>query len=116
MKYYLIFAVIAVVTLCMCLRKKKSNEKFTNQTYINPNAETFKLEKPAYKPKKCKEHTRLYGRPNKCFSCEADILRNAGHKYINYAFPSKCFSCERESKNPYMEGPTKCFTCDKNNA
>ena len=99
MKYYLIFAFIAVVTLFMCLRKKKS-----------------KLEKPAYKPKKCKEHTRLYGRPNKCFSCEADILRNAGHKYINYAFPSKCFSCERESKNPYMEGPTKCFTCDKNNA
>ncbi len=116
MKYYLILAVIAVVALCMCYRKKRSSEKFTNQDYINPNAETFKLKKPAYKPKKCNQHTRLYSRPNKCFSCEADILKNAGDKYINYAFPGKCFSCERESKNPYMEGPTKCFSCDKNNA
>lgn len=53
-----------------------------------------------------------YGRPNKCFSCEKDVLKNAGPKYIHYAFPSKCFSCERESKRPYMEGPTKCFACD----
>lgn len=55
-----------------------------------------------------------YGRPNKCFSCEKDILKNYGSEYINYAFPSKCFSCEKQSRNPYMEGPTKCFTCDKN--
>ena len=58
MKYYLIFAVIAVVALCMCYRQKKSSEKFTNQTYINPNAETFILKKPAYKPKKCKQYTK----------------------------------------------------------
>ena len=54
-----------------------------------------------------------YGRPNKCFSCEKEVLKNSGPKYIHYAFPSKCFSCERESKRPYMEGPTKCFSCDK---
>ena len=55
----------------------------------------------------------FYGRPNKCFSCERDILRNAGEKYINYGFPGKCFSCERQSKCPYNEGPTKCFSCDR---
>tara|TARA_B100001287_G_C22317768_1_gene360206 strand:+ start:19 stop:384 length:366 start_codon:yes stop_codon:yes gene_type:complete len=64
-------------------------------------------------PTRKTQYVKLYGRPNKCFSCEKEVLKTAGQKYIHYAFPSKCFSCEKQSKNPYMEGPTKCFACDQ---
>ena len=58
------------------------------------------------------QYTRLYSRPNKCFSCEKDILRNE-NKYINFVFPVLCFSCERQSKTPYHEGPTKLLKCNR---
>ncbi len=112
MKYF-ILAVLSIVIICVCYYKKPS-EKFSNQSYLNPASLSYKIEKPKYQPKKCSGYTRLiYGRPNKCFSCEADVLKNAGPRYINYAFPTKCFSCEKESKQPYFEGPTKCFSCDR---
>ena len=112
---YFIYGVLILVVVCCIYRScnKKPTEKFTNQNIC--------LQEPVIKhvpPKmkkdlsRCTTYTRLYSRPNKCFSCEKDILRNAGPKYINFAFPGKCFSCERQSKQPYNEGPTKCFSCE----
>ena len=57
----------------------------------------------------------IFSRPNKCFSCEKEMLQKYARQYINLAFPGKCISCEKEAskmgKDPYHEGPTKCFSC-----
>jgi len=117
---YFFLIVISLVVICYFSYKKQSKR--------NKNKEQFTLEPSVVvnKPKTCKlasslnlprdlardsKSTRLFGRPNKCFSCERQIMNTVGEKYINYAFPSKCFSCEKESKTPYNEGPTKCFSC-----
>lgn len=115
---YLLCGLVALFFVCYCVYKKCykdiDTELFTNQQTI-PN-KTVQYVESNSQPKKdlsrCTQYTRLYSRPNKCFSCEKDVLRNAGPKYINYAFPGKCFSCERQSKTPYNEGPTKCFSCE----
>jgi hypothetical protein len=116
---YLFLIVISLVVICYFSYKKQSKSK----------KEPFTIEPSPLvnKPKKCKlaislnlpvdlarsaKSTRIFGRPNKCFSCERQIMNTVGEKYINYAFPSKCFSCEKESKDPYNEGPTKCFNCN----
>ena len=110
---YIILAILGVFIVCLCLKNKKNTKKenFTDDKKVINPTQNYTIEKPKYVPKKCKQHTRIYGRPNKCFSCEKDILNRAGSKYIHYAFPTKCFSCEKESKRPYFEGPTKCFSC-----
>ena len=115
---YLLYGLVALFFICYCFHKKCykniDTELFTNQL-VPPNKTNQYVESNS-QPKKdlsrCTQYTRLYSRPNKCFSCEKDVLRNAGPKYINYAFPGKCFSCEKQSKTPYNEGPTKCFSCE----
>jgi hypothetical protein len=93
---------------------KSNKEDFVKELKDEPPTLKTKLNLVDNDLRRKTNYVRLtYGRPNKCFSCEKDVLKNAGPKYIHYAFPSKCFSCERESKRPYMEGPTKCFACDK---
>lgn len=117
MKKIYIIVILIFAVLYFCFRNKSKKENFTSSKMTYPE---FKCVKPMIKKiEKEKDLTRastntrlLFGRPNKCFSCEREVLRKAGPKYINYAFPSKCFSCEKQSKNPYMEGPTKCFSCD----
>jgi len=59
----------------------------------------------------------IFTRPNKCFACEKELLKNHSKEHIHLAFPGKCFSCEQEARKngtlPYNEGPTKCFSCRK---
>lgn len=116
-KLNIILLIAAIISIAYYFFKSDKKEEFTKDIKDDSDSNT---------PLKTKLHlidndlrrktnyvSLTYGRPNKCFSCEKDILKNAGPEYIHYAFPSKCFSCERESKRPYMEGPTKCFACDK---
>ena len=102
------FIIIFFVFFCVFYLKYKSKkENFLQE--INYVGRPIKFQKP----KKCKTYRpRIYGRPNKCFSCEKEIMAKAGPKYMYKAFPSNCFSCEKESKHPYFTGPTKCFSCD----
>lgn len=115
---YFILTFISLIVVCYCVYKKcyknvdTSIDNFTNQDKCKEKTVQFVEQKPKKDLRRCTQYTRLYSRPNKCFSCEKDVLRNAGPKYINYAFPGKCFSCERQSKQPYHEGPTKCFSCE----
>ena len=121
---YLLYGVVALIFVCYSVYKKcyQNIDQFTDQPaateqYVSTNQPVSTNKTEQYVESKrdltrCTQYTRLYNRPNKCFSCEKDILRNAGPKYINYAFPGKCFSCERQSKTPYNEGPTKCFSCE----
>jgi hypothetical protein len=108
MNYFIIIFFILFCGCCLKFRynnKKKKVEKFSYQpinfTQIKNTAR-----------KKVNSRKSIYGRPNKCFSCEKEMIKTGNEKNIHQAFPSKCFSCEKESKNPYMEGSTKCFSCD----
>ena len=103
------FIIIFFLFFCVCYLKYKSpkKEKFVQE--INYVRRPISITKP----KKCKTYKpRIYGRPNKCFSCEKEIMTKAGPKYMYKAFPTKCFSCEKQSKHPYSTGPTKCFSCN----
>ena len=107
----IILILVGLATIYFFFGKKKEKENYEPVLTTKLNLNSNNIDNDLRRKTK---YVRLtYGRPNKCFSCEKDILKNAGPKYIHYAFPSKCFSCERESKRPYMEGPTKCFACDK---
>ena len=118
MKKIYIIVILIFGFLYFCFKKNKSKkEKFSNNKLSYPEYKNLHIPKrvPVLKRDLARESTNtrlIFGRPNKCFSCEREVLRKAGKKYINYAFPSKCFSCEKQSKSPYMEGPTKCFSCD----
>jgi len=113
------FNIIILIALCLGVIyfffNKSNKEDFVKELKDEPPTLKTKLNLVDNDLRRKTNYVSLtYGRPNKCFSCEKDVLKHAGPKYIHYAFPSKCFSCERESKRPYMEGPTKCFACDKN--
>ena len=113
-KFYLFLAIGFVLAIIIFSKKgKKETFKVNNGSVLNTKLNLGRNEIDNDLRRKTKYVRLIYGRPNKCFSCEKEVLRNAGPKYIHYAFPSKCFSCEKGSKNPYMEGPTKCFSCDK---
>lgn len=103
---YFIVLLISLILICVLKFCSKKSEAFVNSAPVN-----YKVTRknPNYK-KACTEKLIL-SRPNKCFSCEREILKNYGKDYLNYAFPGKCFACEKESKNPIHEGPTKCFSC-----
>lgn len=90
-------------------KKTKEGFELSNVCKYLPKKD---LKKNKVKNIKCKypQYTRLYNRPNKCFSCEKQMKRYG--KHINIGFPGKCFSCEKQSKDPYNEGPTKCFSCE----
>ncbi len=115
---YLILIVISLIVICLFSYKKQSKinkESFTSGQTVNKQKICNMV--PKMTPQKdlsrdAKSTRLLFGRPNKCFSCERQIMNTVGKKYINYAFPSKCFSCENQSNNPYNEGPTKCFSCN----
>lgn len=111
------FNIIILVALCLGVIYyffNNSKEDFVKELKDEPPTLKTKLNLIDNDLRRKTNYVSLtYGRPNKCFSCEKAVLKNAGPKYIHYAFPTKCFSCERESKRPYMEGPTKCFACDK---
>jgi len=117
---YFFLIVISLVVICYFSYKKQSKskkEQFTIDSSIVVNKpKTCKLASSLKLPldlaRESKSTRTIFGRPNKCFSCERQIMNTSGKKYINYAFPSKCFSCEKESKIPYNEGPTKCFSCN----
>ena len=117
---FILLVVILILYKCF----EKYNEKFSNIENLNymfyrpPSsyiANTVENKKP-------KEEERqvnyIFTRPNKCFSCERQMVKNYARKYINLAFPGKCISCEKEAakmgRDPYHEGPTKCFSCIKN--
>lgn len=103
------FLIIFLVLFCVCYFKfNKKSEKFRNEKVV----ELRPILQPVKKISPPIQHKRIFGRPNKCFSCEREIMKKTGGKNIHLAFPSKCFDCEKESKNPYMTGPTKCFSCD----
>jgi len=108
MNYFIIIFFILFCGCCLKFRYNNKKKKVENFSYQPINLTEVKKNPP----KKVTSRKPIYGRPNKCFSCEKEILNTAGEDYIHYAFPSKCFSCEKESKNPYMEGSTKCFSCD----
>ena len=111
---YLILIVIGL-GVAIYFFKQNKKEEFVKELKDEPPTLKTKLNLIDNDLRRKTNYVSLtYGRPNKCFSCEKDVLKHAGPKYIHYAFPSKCFSCERESKRPYMEGPTKCFACDRN--
>ena len=108
------FIIIFLVLICVCyfrLNKKKS-EKFTNERAHELNYVRRPIIPSKTKKSSRPRSRRIFGRPNKCFSYEREIMRKTGGKNIHLAFPTKCFDCEKQSKNPYMTGPTKCFSCD----
>lgn len=107
------FIIIFLVLTCVCyLRIKKNNKSKKNEKFIQLNYVRRPIVSQPVKKCQRKVERRIFGRPNKCFSCERELINRNGGKNIHTAFPTKCFSCERESKNPYMTGPTKCFSCD----
>ena len=94
-----------LLLFCYLLFNKK-NELFIPLNYVGrPISKIKKYDKNEGKRK-------IYSRPNKCFSCEKQILASNEPHLIHMAFPTKCFSCEKNSKKPYYTGPTKCFNCD----
>lgn len=84
------------------------------ESFIGRNMNRGKLF--AYPVQPVPQPRPVFGRPNKCFSCESDALNRLGRANVNLGFNTKCFSCEREAKmqgkDAYMEGSTKCFSCD----
>lgn len=107
------FILIFLLLTCVCYvgfnkyKKSKKNENFIQLNYkgrpiFNQSDEKCQRKVPR----------RIFSRPNKCFSCERELIARNCVSKIHTAFPTKCFSCERQSKNPYMTGPTKCFSCD----
>lgn len=114
-RIFLFFAIVVFVLIIIYFRKSNKNiPKKNKESLKNIKIDTFNNQIDNDLRRKTEYVSLVYGRPNKCFSCEKEVLKNIGPKYIHYAFPTKCFSCEKGSKNPYMEGPTKCFSCDTN--
>lgn len=114
-RIFLFFAIVVFVLIIIYFRKSNKNiPKKNKESLKNIKIDTFNNQIDNDLTRKTEYVSLVYGRPNKCFSCEKEVLKNIGPKYIHYAFPTKCFSCEKGSKNPYMEGPTKCFSCDAN--
>ena len=114
-KLNIIILFAAIIFVAFYFFKSNDKEDFSKEIKeVSGNPLKTKLNLIDNDLRRKTNYVRLtYGRPNKCFSCEKEILKHAGPKFIHYAFPSKCFSCEKESKRPYMEGPTKCFACDR---
>ncbi len=107
-------ALLSLLLMYLLNEKNKNKNKFAIieekslfKFHNNHPTRSFSSENEIKDPRQ-----KYLSNPTKCFSCEKDVLRNAGPKYINFAFPGKCFSCERQSKTPYHEGPTKCFSCE----
>ena len=92
------FIIIFLVLTCVCyfrLNKKKS-EKFTNERAHELNY----VRRPII-PSKTKKYSRpktrrIFGRPNKCFSCEREMSARYGLEYSDLGQPTKCFSCESQ--------------------
>ena len=106
MNYFIIiFFVVLLFCVIRIASKKKVNEEFSQYPVTSYTI------KPT-KKQNVKDEKLIFSRPNKCFSCERELINKGAIKQINYGFPGKCFSCEKESKNPYFEGPTKCFSCE----
>ena len=111
----------ALIVLLVVYKCCNLSEKFTNlqnNDYMFYKPEIKQQIKPVKKQIKNPVSEKfIFTRPNKCFSCEKEILENYSKEHIHLAFPGKCFSCENEAKKngtlPYNEGPTKCFSCKK---
>lgn len=112
---YLIIIPSIIIFFCMVKvynTKKKQKNSIKSKEPISP---IINKRNPIKKnTKKVNEGMVVLSRPNKCFSCERQMLKQSGTKNIHLAFPGKCFDCEKDSKAPYHEGPTKCFSCIKN--
>lgn len=111
---YLIIVPSIIIFFCIIKvfnSKRKQKISIETQNKIVPMINKKPIKKNT---KKVNEGLVVLSRPNKCFSCEKQMLKHSATKNIHLAFPGKCFDCEKHSKTPYHEGPTKCFSCIKN--
>tara|TARA_B100000242_G_C42633540_1_gene298183 strand:+ start:68 stop:469 length:402 start_codon:yes stop_codon:yes gene_type:complete len=115
---FLFFIVGLAIYKCYEMTENFSNLENTEYMFYRPstscNQNKTDHSKVVKKSQEISENI-IFSRPNKCFSCEKELLQKYAKQYVNLAFPGKCFSCEAEGKkmgrNPYHEGPTKCFSC-----
>ena len=124
--FFVFLFFVSIIILFKCLETKEDFSNMENLDYMfyRPPSEcksNGSNKKPTNNSNESKQEVTknvIFSRPNKCFSCEREMLQKYARKYVNLAFPGKCFSCEKEaSKNgsdPYHEGPTKCFDCKGN--
>ena len=124
--FFVFLFFVSIIILIKCLETKEDFSNMENLDYMfyRPPSEcksNGSNKKPTNNSNESKQEVTknvIFSRPNKCFSCEREMLQKYARKYVNLAFPGKCFSCEKEAakngSDPYHEGPTKCFDCKGN--
>lgn len=121
--FFVFLFFVSIIMLFKCLETKEDFSNMENLDYMfyrppsecKSNGTNKKLTNNSNENKQEVTKNVIFSRPNKCFSCEREMLQKYARKYVNLAFPGKCFSCEKEAakngSDPYHEGPTKCFSC-----
>tara|TARA_B100001248_G_scaffold262307_1_gene257437 strand:- start:3379 stop:3783 length:405 start_codon:yes stop_codon:yes gene_type:complete len=121
--FFVFLFFVTVIVLFKCFESRESFSNLDNLDYMfyrppsdcNLNGSCKQCGDNNQKEQEQVQKNVIFSRPNKCFSCEKEMLQKYARQYVNLAFPGKCISCEKEAakngKDPYHEGPTKCFSC-----